>query len=131
MKKSKIFISIFCLILIMTTITAFASTTLMTYHGWEIRGKFSVNEFVLKDSDFVVVHENVKWNNVSSAKQEMEVQAFRKAWGGYLKKQATKTTYGVGTTRLKFTGLDKGTYKLYFHAPHSPACAEIKGEVID
>lgn len=126
MKSSKIIILSFCAFIILSTSTVFAKT-LMTYNGTGIRGKYSVNSFNTKNGKFSVTHTNSSWNNVGSSYKRMQVQAHKKTWRGYSNQQ-TREVYGTGTKTLYYN-VTSGTYKLYFHAPHRPAAANIRGSV--
>lgn len=126
MKKHLKKIVVFSTLYVCTlTTVAFAAGTSFTYSGTGIRGKRSVGRLTA-DSGISVTHTNSNWNHPGSTYQKMEIWADRDVWWGW-STEKTKTTYGSGTTNFTFTGLPKGTYSLYFHAPEEPACADISG----
>lgn len=58
----------------------------------------------------------------------MEVQIHKKGVFGYSATGTTMYTSGTGRSTKSFT-IPSGDYKLYFHAPISPASASISGNV--
>lgn len=127
-KKTNIFISSVCLILIFTTISAFAFNTLMTYNGSGIRGKWSVGTFSINsnNSTFYVSHTQKWWYG---GIQKMDITAYKQTIFGYTTNTGTAVVNGDGTFTITFSSKPSGVYKLYFMAEDSVNCADISGSV--
>ncbi len=124
----------FCAFMIVSTLTTFASTTyatLMSYEGWGIAGKDSVQTFIINDTDTVTInHTTTRWTNASpSASPTLDVEIRKKNFLGYFAgtgKFLSKS--GTGSASKSFS-LTDGHYRLYFSTSHSTAKADIKGNV--
>lgn len=124
----------FCCFMIAGTLTTFASTTyatLMSYEGWGIAGKDSVQTFIINDTDTVTInHTTSRWTNASpSVSPTLDVEITKKNAFGYFAgtgKFLSKT--GTGSASKSFN-LSNGHYRLYFSTSHSTAKADINGNV--
>lgn len=127
-KKMNTFIATVCMTFILGSVTAFASS-LMTYNGSGIRGKYSIGTFSINsnDSTFYVDHSQ-SWNYGGT--QVMDITAYKQNWAGsYSSNQGTETASGDGSFTLTFSEKPSGVYKLYFGAEGSYNAADISGEV--
>lgn len=130
-KLLKRFTFIFCIIMIFSSITAFAATTLLSYNGTGIGGKYSVNSFSLSDTTSITINHNTSaWTNCSpSASPTLNIQVRKKNIVGLYAETGNEfSKTGTGSTSMSYS-LNSGTYKLYFYTNHATAKADIDGSV--
>lgn len=130
-KLNKI-ITIVCFLMICTTMTAFAATTLLTYNGTGIGGKFSVNSFnISSNSNITINHNTTAWSGVGPASTlTLTIRIYQKnSLGLYSSTKDYFTCTGVGSNKATFN-INSGTYKLYFSSNMSAAAADINGTVV-
>lgn len=108
--------------------SVFAAGTLMTYQGWGIRGKASIQSFTLNsDRNVTLSHTNSNFSYNAYGEDVMDVTFQSKGliWNNTGYKIRTR---GNGTTTYS-TKLPVGTYRLYFNTAYQGAVADISGDV--
>lgn len=109
-------------------ISVFAAGTLMTYEGWGIRGKASIQSFSLSsDRNVTLTHTNSNFSYNAYGEDVMDVTFQSKGliWSNTGYKVRTR---GNGTSTYS-TKLPAGTYRLYFNTAYQGAVADISGNV--
>lgn len=109
-------------------ISVFAAGTLMTYEGWGIRGKASIQSFSIgSDRNITLNHtnKNFSFNRYGEDIMDVTFQSKGLIWSstGY-----SFRTKGNGTSTFS-TKLPAGTYRLYFSTAYPGAVADISGNV--
>ena len=127
-------VSLFCSTVLLTIIamtsTVLAAGTLMTYQGWGIRGKDSVQSFSIGSTTYINLthtNSNFAYNNPSEAIMDVTFTT-KSFWGGWVKTPYSLRTQGNGTSYYS-TNLPANTYKLYFNTIYSGAVADVSGRV--
>lgn len=111
-------------------ITVFASGTLLTYQGWGIRGKESVQNFTINSDTYVTLthtNSNFAYNGYG---EDVMVITYQKKGFWWSNTEYSVTTRGNGSTTYSTT-LPRGTYRLYFNTIYQGATADISGNVIN
>lgn len=135
--KLKIIISMFLVIVMLSTTTVFAATTLLSYDGSGIRSKDSVNSFSLsKKTTITVKHTTTDIKSIGSkspSNYSIIVSLKKKNNLFYTLTGDDFTVKGITSKNTTWTK-SAGTYKLYFHGKKttdglSPAF-DIKGKVV-
>lgn len=108
---------LFCMILLASTTIVFAgSTTLLTYEGFGIRSKKSVQNFELTQTTSITVNHNQTVNTAYSPRESscsMKVSLQRKGVLVYSDTGDEFTLYGSNST-VRTWSKAKGTYGLWF-----------------
>ena len=111
------------------TATVLAQSTLMTYSGQNIRGKASIQNFMLSSSNSVTLTHtnsnfayNVPGTNIMTITYQKKNGLFYTNTGYYVNTQGNGTFYYTCT-------LAAGTYRLYFNTADTGSCADISGNV--
>lgn len=133
----RIIISMFLVIVMLSTTTVFAATTLLSYDGTGIRGKDSVHSFELsKKSTITVKHTTTDIGSIggkSPSNYSIVVSLLKKNNLFYNSTGDDFTVKGIKSKNATWTK-SAGTYKLHFQAKKttdglSPAF-DIKGKVV-
>lgn len=113
------------------TTTVFAKSTLMTYQGWGIRGKESIQSFSLNSDTYVTVaHTNSNFSYNAYGEDVMDVTFQSKGLLGVWSSTGYKFRTRGNTTSYYSTTLPGGnTYRLYFNTAYQGAVANISGKV--
>lgn len=109
-------------------ITVFAGGTLMTYEGWEIRGKASIQNFTINSNTYVTLTHTNSHFAYNGPGEDVMVVKYQKKGLWWDDTEYSYTTRGNGTSTYSVT-LPSGTYRLYFSTIYQGAVADIKGNV--
>ena len=123
-------ISAFIISLTLMTTTVLAKSTLMTYQGWAIRGKASIQNFTISSTTAITLtHTNDSFAYNYPGTDYMKITYQKKnSLGIYSNTSYSTTTHGTGTFTYNCS-LSSGTYRLYFNTLDTGTSADISGNV--
>lgn len=119
-RKLELIALVLVLFFALSTVSAFAATTLMTYNGTEIRNKDSVNTFSLSGTTTITLnHKTTAWTgkgDLSNNECKITINLLKKGTIGYSDTGDSVTYVGVNSSSYKTKSWTKasGTYRLHF-----------------
>ena len=112
-RKISIFIAAVCCLFMFGTVSVFASN-LMSYKGWEIFDKLSVETFAINSPQTVNVKHTTSRAGIPGGKFYIDLVG--QNWlGQYSKLAGSHYVEGVCTSYFSYDNVPKNVYKLHFH----------------